>query len=157
MRNPSTVVALLAFLVTLPAQAADPVLEQKIESLAQRVTTLTNELNALKSIMSRASDGTVMLAAAVNRDDRVGASSRTTIGQNQAISVGGAQQTYVGGDLTTQAGRTITLTAGDQLTLRTGTALLVMKKDGTVQISGTRILISSAGEVAIKGSKILQN
>lgn len=182
-------IAILLFLAATDAQAADPVLQSQIDALAQRITTLTNELNTLKSMLSRTSDGTVALTAAQGMDERVGTNSRTlvgaasqrtvggsssetvggsqslqvtgsqtvSVGHNQSNSIGGAQRTNIGTDALTQAARTIALTAGDQLTLRTGSALLVMKKDGTIQITGTNIQISGSGDVVIKGSKVLTN
>lgn len=126
-------IAILLFLAVTPARAADPALESQISALAQRITTLSSELNALKSMLGRATDGTVTLTA-----------TRSL-------------RTSVGADAATRAERTITLTAGDQLTLRVGSAVLVMRKDGTVQITGTNIHITGSGPVVIKGPKVLTN
>lgn len=132
MRSVARIAVLLLLTVT-PVRAADPALEAQVAALAQRVTTLTAELNALKSVLGRATDGAVTLTAPR------------------------ALRTSVGADATAQVARTVTLAAGDQLTLRAGSAVLVMKKDGTIQITGTSIHVSGSGPVTIKGAKLLTN
>jgi hypothetical protein len=53
----------------------------------------------------------------------------------------------------------------DHITLSTGNASIVLKKDGTIQIKGTNIIIEGSGPVVVKsgsdltlkGARILQN
>ena len=55
--------------------------------------------------------------------------------------------------------------AGDEIVIKTGKASLIMKKDGTIIINGKDISINGsgtvtakeAGDVIIKGKKILEN
>ncbi len=80
-----------------------------------------------------------------------------TVGGNETITIGGGQQVSVG--------KKLLLVAGDEIELRVGSASLVMKKDGTIVLKGRDITIDgfgtarikSAGEITLKGSKVLQN
>jgi hypothetical protein len=53
----------------------------------------------------------------------------------------------------------------DHITLGTGNASIVLKKDGTIQIKGTdiviedsgRLIIKSGSDLTLKGARILQN
>ena len=61
--------------------------------------------------------------------------------------------------------RTISITADDEISIRAGDASILMKKDGTIRISGKDVMIDASGkvnvkgssDVVIRGSKILQN
>ncbi len=47
-----------------------------------------------------------------------------------------------------------TLEAGDEITLKVGQAKIVMKKDGTIEIDGTKLKISGTKSVDIKGAQV---
>lgn len=80
-----------------------------------------------------------------------------TIGKNQTLSIGENQSITVG--------KNLTIDVGDEITIRTGKASIVMKKDGTIQISGKDITINGSGKIDVKasnnitmkGQQILQN
>ena len=84
-----------------------------------------------------------------NRTVTVGANDSTTIGEHQQVTVG----------------KKMRLVAGDEIELRVGASRLVMRKDGSILISGRDITIESSGAVQVKsngnivmkGSNILQN
>jgi type VI secretion system secreted protein VgrG len=116
-----------------------------------------------------------------NQTVTVGANQTVTVGANQTINVSSNLSESIGGDYSenvagnrttsvgqsdsTQAGKTVTINAGDSITLLTGSASLVLKSDGTIQLSGKDITITGSGKinvkadgnVTIKGQKILQN
>ena len=49
-----------------------------------------------------------------------------------------------------QAGQNLTLNAGDQIIIQTGSASLIMKKDGTIELSGKDITINGSGKIGVK-------
>lgn len=53
--------------------------------------------------------------------------------------------------------RKITIEAGDEIEIRTGNASIIMKKDGTILISGKDLSIKGTGDVVMKGKKIMEN
>lgn len=96
-----------------------------------------------------------------------------TVGANESITIGGGRTESVGVSATTRiaeqqqvtVGKKMQLIAGDEIELRVGASSLVMRKDGTILISGRDITIEGSGTVRVKsngnivmkGSKILQN
>lgn len=92
-----------------------------------------------------------------NRDETVGKNETVNVGENREVTVGKNDQLNVA--------KVLLITAGDEITLQTGEASIVMKKDGTIQISGKDITISGSGKInakasgqmTLKGSKIAAN
>jgi type VI secretion system secreted protein VgrG len=111
----------------------------------------------------------------------VGASQTTTIGAGQTVNIGADLSESIGGGHTESVGKdraaaiagsdsldvgkAFSLTAADEISITTGDASIVMKKDGTITISGKNITIKGSGKInaeasgdmTLKGSKILQN
>ena len=62
-------------------------------------------------------------------------------------------------------GKVLAVTAGDEISFTTGKASILMKKDGTIVISGKDISVTGSGQITakatkdmvLKGKKILQN
>ena len=95
----------------------------------------------------------------------VGGAMNETVGGAKAEEVGGAKveavglhsSETVGGNKSLKISKRFTLEAGDEIALKTGSAQIVMKKDGTVQIKGSKISIKASGDITIKGSKVSTN
>ena len=111
---------------------------------------------------------------AANQTTSIGANQTTSIGADQTISIGGKQTVSIGSDLVqsvggnhgeqvagdrssevskneaVQAGQNLTLNAGDQIIIQTGSASLIMKKDGTIELSGKDITINGSGKIGVK-------
>lgn len=100
-----------------------------------------------------------------NQSIDVGDDQSVSVGKNQATSVGEDQTISVGKNQTISVGENLTIDAGDQITIKTGKASIVMKKDGTITISGKDITLNGTGtinqkaskNIVMKGKKILQN
>jgi type VI secretion system secreted protein VgrG len=100
-----------------------------------------------------------------NRIASVGANETITIAGNRTVSVGGNDVTSIVGVQQATVGKKFLLEAADEIDLRVGSARLLMRKDGTIVLSGhnitiqatSKINIKSSGDVIIKGSKVVQN
>ncbi|MGE8399600.1 MAG: type VI secretion system Vgr family protein, partial [Burkholderiales bacterium] len=100
-----------------------------------------------------------------NRSVDVGANLSTTVKENESRRVGAGRTTDIDKDDELTVGKNLVIDAGDSVTIKTGKASIVMKKDGTISISGKDITIDGSGainikankNVVIKGRKILQN
>jgi type VI secretion system secreted protein VgrG len=87
------------------------------------------------------------------------------VGRSRSVSVARDDRETVLGLKSVSAGRKLTLQAGDEIEISVGQARLVMKKDGTILISGRDVVIESSGtinvkatrDVVLKGKKILEN
>ena len=103
----------------------------------------------------------------VGSDDTtiVGGSRAETVAKDKSSTVGGGRTTSVAKDDALDVGKNLTVTAADSITFKTGDASIVMKKDGTITITGKDISITGKGKIdakadkniTMKGQKILQN
>ncbi len=100
-----------------------------------------------------------------NRTQRVDGNDSLSVGADQAIHIGGQQAVMVAKGQHITVGKKLLIEAVDEIKLVVGQASLVMKKDGTIEISGGNITlkgsgkinVKATGEVKIKGSKVLNN
>jgi type VI secretion system secreted protein VgrG len=105
--------------------------------------------------------------ASVAKDETldVGQSQTISIGKDETRSVGANRTTQVGKDDSLQVGKKLIINAGDQIVLKTGSASITMKKNGDIVIKGKDITMDASGaitgkaskNVALKGSKVLNN
>lgn len=100
----------------------------------------------------------------VDRTTQIGANERLTVQQSHSVSIGGNQTHQVAGSANVAVAHNIVLNAGDQLTLKSGAAQILLRKDGTIVITGKdiRILgddvaVKGSGDVIMKGSQTLTN
>ncbi|MBX4999252.1 type VI secretion system Vgr family protein [Rhizobium lentis] len=102
---------------------------------------------------------------AKTRSATVGEDDSTEIGGARSVKVAKSSLVEIGEDGGTNVGKTLVIEAGEAITIKTGSAMIVMKKDGTISIEGKDISINASGkftgkasgEVTWKGSKINQN
>lgn len=87
-----------------------------------------------------------------------------TIGNNMVISVKNNLTESVEGEyresVTKQYGlsaKSISLQADDEITLKTGSAMIQLKSNGDITISGANINVKGSGNVVLKGSKVTSN
>lgn len=89
----------------------------------------------------------------------------TTLEKKETLSVGDNRSTSVDKNDSLSVSKKFSLDAGDEITLKTGSASIVLKKDGTITISGKDITLKGSGKIAVKansditvkGSQIKQN
>ena len=82
----------------------------------------------------------------------VGTARTTSVGADDALTVGGKRSTDVAKDDNLSVGKKLVVEAGDEIVIRVGNAVLAMKKDGTIKLSGKNITISGTGKVNVKAS-----
>ena len=119
----------------------------------------------------------------------IGSDQGIKIGANQAIEIGGERHSKIAKDVGTEIGGAYTLNvakagglsfgedcsqktakkllidAGEQITIKCGDASIIMKKDGTIQVSGKDVTLKASGkinakassDIIMKGSEIKQN
>jgi type VI secretion system secreted protein VgrG len=106
-------------------------------------------------------------AAEIARNERlsVGGDRSVEIGGSDALGVARDRKASIGKDDRLSVASRLLIDAGDEVTITTGSASITLKKDGSVLIKGKDIVIdaagnasiTAAGEVVIKGTRILQN
>lgn len=141
---------------------------------AQRTHTVgVNETIAIGAAQEVAIGAAQSINVGANQSTNVGADQSLNVGANQSASIGGAQKTdvakartvSVGEDDVLKVSKAVLIEAGESITLKAGSAAITMKKDGTITISGKditidgngKINVKASGNIAMKGSKILQN
>lgn len=140
----------------------------------QRTHTVgVNETIAIGAAQEVAIGAAQSINVGANQSTNVGADQSLNVGANQSASIGGAQKTdvakartvSVGEDDVLKVSKAVLIEAGESITLKAGSAAITMKKDGTITISGKditidgsgKINVKASGNIAMKGSKILQN
>jgi type VI secretion system secreted protein VgrG len=148
----------------------------------QRTHTVgVNETIAIGAAQEVAIGAAQSIAVGVDQEVTIGFSQSTTVGRKQTNEIGGPQENTIGGEQTWNVGKARTATiddndtlnvgkdllinAGDSVTIRSGDASITMKKNGTIVIRGKDITVDdrgktnvkAAGNVVVKGSRILQN
>ena len=101
----------------------------------------------------------------VDRSVHVGSNESLDVGGDRSADISGNDGLSVGKDGSITIGKNLTISAGDQITITTGSASILMKKDGSITISGKDITIDASGKINVKasgnitmkGQKILQN
>ena len=99
------------------------------------------------------------------RSIEIAADDKTQIAGAHEMKVGKKSLIQIADDSGLIVGKNFTLEAKDSITLKCGSALIVMKKDGTITIKGKDVSIdasgkisgSASGDIKFKGSKIHQN
>lgn len=92
-----------------------------------------------------------------NRTEKVGKNETITIGKNRNEKVGDNETIDIGKNMTVTVGKNTLLDSGDSITLQTGQASIVMKKNGNIQISGSKILIKGSSNITLSAPKISEN
>ncbi|WP_455203500.1 type VI secretion system Vgr family protein [Kaarinaea lacus] len=92
-----------------------------------------------------------------NRTEKVGKNETITIGKNRNEKVGDNETIDIGKNMTVTVGKNTLLDSGDSITLKTGQASIVMKKNGNIQISGSKILIKGTSNITLSAPKISEN
>jgi type VI secretion system secreted protein VgrG len=139
-------------------------------------TVMTSQKDAVLTVA-----GNTQLTSGIGLQTSVGANAQFTVGaslvletgkdlslktgQNLLLQTARTARVTVGEDILLQAGRSLIGNAGAMFqfvaaqtgTLQTGEAFVLMKKDGTINLTGRDIAVKGSGDVTLKGSRILQN
>jgi type VI secretion system secreted protein VgrG len=92
-----------------------------------------------------------------NRSEQIGEKSDTNVGKDMSLQVGKNSSTQVNENMVIDVGKKMTIQAADQIVLQTGDASIILKKNGTIIIKGSKISSDASGNIIMKGSKILSN
>lgn len=92
-----------------------------------------------------------------NRTEKVGKDETITIGQNRNEKVVGNETIDIGKNMTITVGKNTLLDTVDSITFQTGQSSIVMKKNGNIQISGSKILIKGSSNITLQAPKISEN
>lgn len=91
-----------------------------------------------------------------NHSEVIGKDMSVTVKKDLTESVEGNYRESVKNDYSLDA-KVINLQAGDEITLKTGSAMIQMKSNGDITISGANINVKGSGNVVLKGSKVTSN
>ncbi|MGY4828974.1 type VI secretion system Vgr family protein [Sphaerotilaceae bacterium SBD11-9] len=113
------------------------------------------------------------ITVGANQSTSVGAKQSYDVGSDRSLTVGGGQttkvakarKTEVGEDDLLKVGKNLLVEAADSISFKTGSAVITLKKDGTITIKGKditidgsgKINVKASGDIVMKGSKIQQN
>ena len=91
----------------------------------------------------------------VANDDALNVENDLTVSvkHNETRTIKGERAAHVTGDDTVDTKKKYRLTAGDEISLSVGAAQIVMKKDGTIEISGVDVKVKGSKSVAVDGTQ----
>jgi len=92
-----------------------------------------------------------------DRTEKVGSNETITIGKNQEESIGDNREVQIGKNDTLNVGKKMSVVVGDEISFKCGKSVLVMKKDGKIQLTGKEFNVKMSGNIKMKGAKIAQN
>lgn len=94
-------------------------------------------------------------SATIAHDDKLTVSNDlvVTVKKNETHTVRNNRTSKVEGDDVADVTKKYTLTAGVELSLICGSSKILMKKDGTIEISGVNVKVKGANEVAVEGTQ----
>ncbi|WP_311567448.1 type VI secretion system Vgr family protein [Photobacterium arenosum] len=108
-----------------------------------------------------------------NRTTEIGKNDELEVMENQTITIHGARQTQVDKDnnLNVEGNSTLTVTGNvtsdsksttqiiskEKIVLNAGSSQIVLNSDGSIQITGTSILINGSDKVVVQGGKVSVN
>jgi type VI secretion system secreted protein VgrG len=82
----------------------------------------------------------------------IGSNLKEQIGSDHKNTVGGKRETSVSSDDTLDVGSKLKISAGSEITLETGASKIVMKSDGTIEVSGMKVTIK--GTTSVKAEAV---
>ncbi len=137
------------------------------------VTVGSDQSHNIASDDSTNVGGGQSLSVGKDRSISVGGMQAVEIAKDEKVEIGGKQETQIAKDSLLQVngstqikiGKDLSIEAGDSISLKTGSAVITMKKDGTITIEGKDITVQGSGkinvkassDITMKGSKINQN
>jgi hypothetical protein len=132
--------------------------------LLKQIAALQAQIDSLKSVVTRGSDGVTHLTATGSRNDQTAGSEEQTIGSDRRLAIGGSDNvtigksgaTTLGTDWQVTAGGAMVFTAANGVLVKTGSASLQLAPDGTITVSGSNLLIESAGDLLLQAGKQLK-
>jgi len=134
-------------------------------TVLQQIANLQSQLDALRSAVSIAADGTLQLNAASDRkdktqgslDEKVGNSRTTSIALSDSLKVGANRTVTVNGELLEQAFGSVELQSGDADVLMTPDGSIVIKA-AAIQLQATdSISLQAGGAIIFKAPAVLTN
>jgi type VI secretion system secreted protein VgrG len=132
---------------------------------AQEVTVGGLQAVTIGAVQTVAVGASQTVKVGASRDVSCGAGLSTKVGADEKRNVTGGRTTSVGKDDAVKVGKNLVLDAGDSVTIQTGSAMIQMKKDGTILIKGKditvdgsgKINVKAGGDIVLKGQNILEN
>lgn len=141
--------ALIGVGVTGTSISADLAQAGREEDLQKQIIELRKELNELKSLIHKQSDGSLRLNANLQVDK--------SINTSQLKDSSGELSLTSARNLNVNSGKLLVVNGSDHLKLQSGLASITLSKNGNIILTGTNIDIKGSSDVKIKGSKVNQN
>ncbi|KGJ01656.1 hypothetical protein IT41_19575, partial [Paracoccus halophilus] len=136
---------------------------QKFKALTSALGDMAGKLGLPD--MLNMGEGNLIIGVAKNKAETVMLSSTEVVGAGKAVTVGGGMQTIVGGIANTtigigayeEVGHNKAVIVGKQYEIVVGDSKVLMQENGTISITGNKILIDGKELVRITGKTVKVN
>jgi hypothetical protein len=119
-------------------------------TVLQQIANLQSQLDALRSAVSIAADGTLQVDAAADRKDRTGGNLDENISESRTIAVGVSDSLKVGTNRTVTVNGELLEQAFGSVELQSGNADVLMTADGAIVIKGAEIQIQATDVLTLQ-------
>ena len=135
-------------------------------------TVVQNSLENVGEDKSLRVDNNYQVTVGKNKNQNIGESKTEKVGASKTVSVGNTLSENIGGNATISIAKNATeniekthtvkakkmiYSADDEIILKVGKAMLNMKKNGDISLTGKNIKVKGKGKVIVKGSKVGSN
>src|SRR6202035_4044862 len=105
----------------------------------KQIANLQTQVDALRSAVMVAADGTVQVNSPADRSDKTGGNLDEKIGGSRAVAIGASDSLKVAGNRTVTVNGALLEQAAGNVEFTSGNADVLMTPDGTIVITGVDI------------------
>jgi hypothetical protein len=127
-------------------------------AVLQQIANLQSQLDALRSAVMVAADGTVQVTSDADRKDLTGGNFDDNVGGSRTVTIGGSDSLKVAGDRTVTVNGALLDQALGSVEFKSGNADVLMTADGTIVITGVNIQLLASNVISLQaGGAIVFN
>ena len=119
-------------------------------TVLQQIANLQSQLDALRSAVTIAADGTLQVNAAADRKDQTGGNLDEKIGNSRTVAIGVSDSLKVGTNRTVTVNGELLEEAFGSVELQSGNADVVMTPDGTIVIKGVDLQLQATDVLTLQ-------
>jgi hypothetical protein len=119
-------------------------------TVLQQIANLQSQLDALRSAVMIAADGTLQVTSPLDRSDKTGGNLDEKVGASRTVSIGASDSLKVGANRTVTVNGALLEQAAGSVEFTSGNADVLMTPDGTIVITGVDIQLQATNVISLQ-------